>query len=220
MTPQVALPPADREMNLAKIKSPGMALGEGSALFSSRPQQTAVPSDFNPQDWIFPAATASRDSPEGGEALPLSLYPQQWGAPSAFTPQACMPPTLMDMNFGFTPASVFTGPCGGGVAGWAGAAVGACVGGAAVAVVSGFGAAAAGVTGWTVGAAVALGAGRGLGCRRRRRGGDLRCEDGRLLRGSGGLAGQEHQRQKQQKRESDDFDVTYAGKRRFTFYGM
>ena len=135
MTPQVALPPADREMNLAKIESPGMALGEGSALFSSRPQQTAVPSDFNPQDWIFPAATASRDSPEGGEALPLSLYPQQWGAPSAFTSQACMPPTLMDMNFGFTPASVVTGPCGGGVAGWAGAAVGACVGGAAVAVV-------------------------------------------------------------------------------------
>ena len=103
---------------------------------------------------------------------------------------------------------------------WGAPAVGACVGGAAVAVVSGFGAAAAGVTGWTVGAAVALGAGRGLGCRRRRRGGDLRCEDGRLLRGSGGLAGQEHQRQKQQKRESDDFDVTYAGKRRFTFYGM
>ncbi len=205
MTPQVALPPADREMNLAKIESPGMALGEGSALFSSRPQQTAVPSDFNPQDWIFPAATASRDSPEGGEALPLSLYPQQWGAPSAFTPQACMPPTLMDMNFGFTPASVFTGPCGGGVAGWAGAAVGACVGGAAVAVVlrvrSG-------------------GRGRNRLDRRRRRGGDLRREDGRLLRGSGGLAGQVHQRQKQQKRESDDFGVTYAGKRRFTFYGM
>ena len=70
--------------------------------------------------------------------------------------------------------------------------------------------------------------GRGGGWRLRwgrRRRGRLRVRSGgrgrnRLDRRRGGLAGQVHQRQKQQKRESDDFGVTYAGKRRFTFYGM
>ena len=130
MTPQVALPPADRELNLVKTRSPGMALGEGRASFSGWPQQTAVPLDVNPQEWIFSATTVSKDSPTGGVALPLSLFPQQYAPPSVFTPQACRNPTLMEANLGSTPASLPAGVCGDGAAGCTGAAVG---GGASVA---------------------------------------------------------------------------------------